>query len=75
MEVLKLLEGLRDKSVALTLNTIRGAVIAHFEPPQIFKTPSPDGTLFPCSEMFIRKFVHRALAWRIWRSTRAGKKI
>ncbi|RDB20753.1 hypothetical protein Hypma_012086, partial [Hypsizygus marmoreus] len=76
-EILKFLQGLRDASVALTLNTIRGLLIAHLEhrTPQIFKDPSPDGSLFRCSESFVAKFIARSLGWSIRRSTCAGRKI
>jgi hypothetical protein len=76
-EILGFLQGLHDVSVALTLNTICGLVIAHLEhhAPQIFKMPSLDGTLFHCSENFIKKFVLRSLGWHIQRSTQAGQKI
>lgn len=52
-------------------------MIAHLQhcAPQIFKELSPDGTLFQCSERFVLKFLHRALGWNKWRSTRAGQKI
>lgn len=76
-EVLKYISGLREASVTLTLNTVRGIIIAHLQnsAPEIFKEPSPDGTLFRCSEGFVLKFLHRALGWNLQRSTRAGQKI
>jgi hypothetical protein len=51
--------------------------IGHLEHlvPEVFKKPSQDGTLFRCSEMFVRKFIQRALNWTIRTSTRAGRKI
>lgn len=74
---LKYLQGLRAASVPLTCTTIRGLLIAHLEffIPEIFTTPSRDGTLFRCSEAFVCKFTHHALAWLICRSTWAGHKI
>ncbi|PPR03038.1 hypothetical protein CVT26_004573 [Gymnopilus dilepis] len=76
-EFLRSIEQLREAHVALTCTTIRGLLIAHLQHhiPQIFTTPSPDGTLFRCSEAFVRKLVHRSLGWTIRRSTRAGRKI
>lgn len=76
-DVLKYISGLREASVTLTLNTVRGIIIAHLQhsAPEIFKVPSPDGTLFRCSEGFVLKFLHRALGWNMWRSTRVGQKI
>lgn len=77
MEILKYLHGLRDASIALTLNTIRGLLIAHLEycVPQIFREPSNDGTLFCCSEKFVAKFIDRSMGWSLRRATRAGRKI
>jgi hypothetical protein len=74
--VLKYISGLREASITLTLNTVRGLMIAHLQHrvPQIFKEPSPDGTLFRCSERFVLKFLHRALGWNMRRSTQAGRK-
>jgi len=68
---------LRALRLPLTLTTIRGLLIGHLEHfvPKIFTTPSLDGTLFRCSEPFVRKFIHRALNWTIRASTRAGRKI
>ncbi|KAF5384182.1 hypothetical protein D9615_003148 [Tricholomella constricta] len=76
-EILELLQGLRDSSVAITLTTIRGLMVGHLEhsAPEIFTTASKDGTFFRCSEMFTSKFVKRALGWTMRRSTRAGGKI
>ncbi|KAF5381325.1 hypothetical protein D9615_008430 [Tricholomella constricta] len=76
-EILELLQGLRDSSVAITLTTIRGLMVGHLEhsAPEIFTTPSKDGTFFRCSEMFTSKFMKRALGWTMRRSTRAGGKI
>jgi hypothetical protein len=76
-EVLKYISDLREASVTLTLNTVRGIIIAHLQhsAPQIFKEPSPDGTLFRCSEGFVLKFLHCALGWNMRQSTRAGQKI
>ncbi len=64
-------------SVPLTIISIRGLLIAHLQHfvPEIFTTPSRDGSYFKCSEIFVRKFVKRALGWSIRRSTRAGQKI
>jgi len=74
---LEQLINLRALRLPLTLTTIRGLLIGHLEHfiPQIFTTPSLDGTLFRCSEAFVRKFVHRALSWTIRASTRAGRKV
>jgi hypothetical protein len=74
--ILKTLQDLRTAAVALTLTTIRGIVIGHLQhsAPEIFTTPSKDGTFFRASEEFIRKFVRRALGWSLRRSTRAGGK-
>ena len=76
-EVLGYIRSLREASITLTLNTVRGLMIAHLQHhvPQIFKEPSPDGTLFRCSEGFVLKFLHRALGWNMRRSTQAGRKI
>jgi hypothetical protein len=75
--IIQTLTDLRNCSIALTLITIRGLMIAQleFSAPLIFKTPSPDGTLFRCSEDFVRKFLKRSMGWTIRRSTRAGGKI
>jgi hypothetical protein len=72
--ILKTLHDLRDAGVALTLTTIRGIIIGHLQhsAPQIFTTPSKDGTFFHASEEFVRKFLRRALGWSLRRSTRAG---
>ncbi|KAF8233305.1 hypothetical protein L208DRAFT_1267464 [Tricholoma matsutake] len=43
--------------------------------PRIFATPSPDGTLFHCSEAFVKKFIDRALGWSMQHSTQAGNMI
>jgi hypothetical protein len=66
-EVLKYISDLCEASVTLTLNTVRGIIIAHLQhsAPQIFKEPSPDGTLFQCSEGFVLKFLHRTLGWNM----------
>jgi lipoate synthase len=47
-QILRSLEQLWETSVPLTLITIRGIMIAQLQhsTPQIFKVPSPDGTLF-----------------------------
>lgn len=68
---------LREARLPLTLVTIRGLLIAHLEhfAPKIFTTPSHDGTLFRCSEVFVRKFIKRSLNWTIRASTRAGRKF
>ncbi|KAF8235624.1 hypothetical protein L208DRAFT_1256148, partial [Tricholoma matsutake] len=71
------LEQLRETSVPLTLITIHGIMIAQLQhsTPQIFKVPSPDGTLFRCSEVFVRKFIDHSLGWSMQCSTQAGRKI
>ena len=76
-KILKTMEDLRATHVPLTLVTIQGIMIAqlHYNVPQIFKTPSPDETLFCCSEAFVKKFIDHALGWSMWHSTRAGGKI
>lgn len=76
-KIIKTLTDLRNCHIALTLTTVRGLMIAQlkFSAPLIFKTPSADGTLFQCSEEFVRKFLHRSMGWTIRRSTRAGGKI
>lgn len=76
-QAIKVLISLRDCAVPLTLTTIRGILIAQlqFLAPQVFTNPSPDGTLFACSDEFTRKFVKRALGWSLRRATRAGGKI
>ena len=43
--------------------------------PQIFKTPSSNGTLFHCSKAFIKKFIHCMLGWSMQRSTCTRGKI
>lgn len=75
-EFLGYIQSLCQSSVALTIITIRGLLIAHLEhfAPTIFTTPSRDESLFRCSEMFVRKLVKRALGWTIRRSTQAGQK-
>ena len=75
--MLKFLGSLREASITLTLNNVRGLMIAHLQhrAPQIFKEPSPDGTLFRCLEKFVLKFLHRALGWNMRQSTQAGRKI
>jgi DDE superfamily endonuclease len=47
----------------------------HHSVPRIFTTPSPDGTLFRCSEAFVKKFINHALGWSLRCSMRAGGKI
>jgi hypothetical protein len=75
--ILTHLEGLRAASVPLTLTTICGLMIGQLQhlTPQIFEEWSPDGTQFHCSELFVRKYLHRTVGWSIHRSTRAGCKI
>ena len=70
------MKALRASSVALTLISIRGLLIAHLEHfvPDIFTLPSRDGSVFRCSDIFVRKFLKRALGWTMRRSTRAGQK-
>jgi hypothetical protein len=77
-KIIKMLTNLHDCNIALTLTTIRGLMIAQleFSAPLIFKTPSSDGTLFCCSEEFMRKFLKCAIVgWSIQCSTHAGGKI
>ena len=47
-QILRSLEQLQETSVPLTLITIHGIMITQLQhsTPQIFKVPSPDGTLF-----------------------------
>jgi len=68
---------LREAHLPLTITTIRGLLIAHLQhfSLDIFTTPSRDGTLFRCSEVFMRKFIKRSLNWSIRSSTRAGCKF
>lgn len=75
--VLKTLQDLQTASATLTLTTIRGILVTHLQisAPEIFTTPSTDGTFFHASEEFVQKFVHRVLGWSLRRSTRAGGKI
>jgi len=76
--IIKTLTDLRNCSIPLTLITIHGIMIGQleFSAPLIFKQPSQDGTLFRCSEDFVKKFLKRSMGWTIRRSTRvAGGKI
>jgi hypothetical protein len=75
--ILTHLEGLRAASVPLTLTTICGLMIGQLQhlAPQIFEEWSPDGTQFHCSELFVKKYLHRTVGWSIHRSTWAGRKI
>ena len=68
---------LRQACLPLTIVTIRGLLIAHLQyfTPQIFTTPLWDGTLFRCSDAFVRKFIKRSLNWSIRASTCAGRKF
>ncbi|KAF8223365.1 hypothetical protein L208DRAFT_1317127, partial [Tricholoma matsutake] len=64
-QILRSLEQLQETSVPLTLITICGIMITQLQhsTPQIFKVPSPDGTLFRCSEAFVKKFIDHSLGW------------
>src|SRR6266508_3649436 len=71
------LVNLRKLHLPLTIITVCSLLIAHLQHfiSHIFQKPSHDGTLFRCSEAFVRKFIKRALNWTICSSTWAGRKI
>ncbi|KIK73788.1 hypothetical protein PAXRUDRAFT_59581, partial [Paxillus rubicundulus Ve08.2h10] len=43
--------------------------------PQIFSTKSPDGSMFQCSETWVRSFLLHNLHWRMCQSTHTAQKL
>lgn len=75
--IIKRLTALRKNHAPLTIVTIRGIAVASIlrTAPEIFERKAPDGSVFRCSDTFLRRFLHENMQWSERRATRDGRKI
>lgn len=75
--IIKRLEKLWDASAPLSLVTIRGIVVATIldMAPEIFEKKAKDGSIFWCSDSWLRSWLHRTLNWLERKATRVGHKL
>lgn len=71
------LEQLRDSGAPLSLVTIRGIIVAVIlrMAPEIFEKKGKDGSVFRCSDSWVRRWLHRTLNWSERKATRAAHKL
>jgi hypothetical protein len=68
---------LRDASSPITLVTVRGIFVATIldMAPEVFEKVADDGSLFRCSDTYLRRWLHETMRWTQRRATRAAQKL
>jgi hypothetical protein len=71
------LKVLRDASSPITLVTIRGIFVATIldMAPEVFEKVAKDGSVFRCSDSYLRRWLHETMRWAQRRATRAAQKL
>lgn len=71
------LNALHNRSVPLTLVTIRVVIVAMLMNmvPEIFNIKAPDRSFFWCSDSFLRAWLHKTMGWSEWKATHAAQKL
>lgn len=61
----------------MTLITMRGIIVATIlrMAPEVFETVQHDGSVFRCSDMWLRDWLHHTLHWSERKATRAAHKL
>ncbi|KAF8833446.1 hypothetical protein BDN67DRAFT_864976, partial [Paxillus ammoniavirescens] len=75
--IMEQLRMLHAAGIALSAACCRGIIVAQLQHhlPQIFAEKSQDGSVFCCSDSWIRNFLHDNLHWCIRKSTRTAQKL
>ena len=70
------LRKLRKAGVPLNIPQCRGIMVArlHHAIPEVFQVIAKDGSVFRCSESWVKHFIYQNLKWSFRRSTRASQK-
>ncbi|KAN0105518.1 hypothetical protein V8E52_010957, partial [Russula decolorans] len=68
---------LRDASSPITLVTARGIIVATIldMAPEVFKKVAKDGSLFRCSDSYLRRWLHETMRWAQRKATHAAQKL
>jgi hypothetical protein len=71
------LKVLQDASSPITLVTVRGIFVATIVDmaPEVFEKVARDGSVFHCSDSYLRRWLHETMRWMLRRATRAAQKL
>lgn len=71
------IQTLRQVGVALSTARCRGIIVGilHHELPNIFSTAAKDGSMFKCSDSWVKAFLYDHLQYTIRQGTRAAQKL
>jgi hypothetical protein len=76
-DIMSQLVDLRTAGAPLSLASVRCIIIAIISSraPELFERRFKDGSTFRVSGSFCRKFLDKALAWSMWKGTKAAQKL